>query len=446
MEPSTKTRSPVDLALPSLLLPVIDRGDRTWELLSAVQRELIEVLEVGTQTMLVDPSRALELIFQPLARQYASDITETERAYEMLAEMFRVLARQLKRDLLRSVKRLVHPDYYEIARPLTGIGDSAIKLRMAAFPTEAPATLEDQCRAYEARLIFFMAMQTLEITLRDDPAFRTRLMESMRANTEGINTLDELDAGDAMMSVPEDEVALVRSFFEGHRLMTGDWTRTSLPVIMHRSALLGGRYVRSGDVTSTSNERIERLTGCDVTIPWRGRDHRAIVSMRVKSPLSRCIKFYVKSQSGRTYTPDAIGIRIVVSDDDFDDMGVWVHVQLGTTPAGLTEVERPGRPAQSGEQTASRSPFASKRFRAHRVHAIIAGHLAEIQVLPVSVAANVLFGLGDESDRWFAWRRFQMFLPTFRPPSLFGVEWNNTMVRAKNQQYLVHALHRDLKL
>lgn len=446
MEPSIRTRSPVDLALPSLLLPVIDRGNKAWEQLSAVQRELIEVLEVGTQTMLVDPPRALGLIFQPLARQYASDIAETERAYEMLAEMFRILARQLKRDLLRSVKRLVHPAYSDIAKPLTGIGDSAIKLRVAAFPTEAPTTLEDQRRAYEARLLFFMAMQTLEITLRDDPVFRARLMESMRVNTEGINTLDELDAGDATMAVPEDEVALVRSFFEGHGLMTGDWTRTSLPVIMHRSALLGGRFVRGGDITSTLNERIERLTGCDVTIPWRGHLVRALVSMRVKSPLSRWLKFCAKSKSSRTYTPDAIGIRVVVPDKDFDEMGVWVHVALGTTPAGLTEVERPGRPAQSGEHTASRSPFASDRFRAHRVHATISGHLAEIQVLPVSVAANVLFGLGDENDQCFAWRRFQTFLPTIRPPSLFGVEWNNPLVRAKNRKFLVRALHRDLKL
>lgn len=446
MEPSTRTRSHVDLALPSLLLPVIDRGDRTWELLTDVQRELIEALEVDTRTMLVDPSRALALIFQPLARQYASDITETERAYEMLAEMFRVLARQLKRDLLRSVKRLVHPAYRNIAKPLTGIGDSAIKLRMAAFPTEAPATLEGRRRAYEARLIFFMAMQTLEITLRDDPDFRARLMESMRVSTEGINTLDELDVGEAAMPVHENEVALVRSFFEGHRLMTGAWTRTSLPVIMHRSALLGGRFVRGGDITSTPNERMERLAGCDVTIPWRDRNIRALVSMRVKSPLSRWLKFCAKSKSNRTYTPDAIGIRIVVSDEDFDEMGVWVHLKLGTTPAGLTEVERPGRPAQSGEHTASRSPFASERFRAHRVHATIAGHLAEIQVLPVSVAANVLFGLGDESDRCFAWRRFQTFLPTIRPPSLFGVEWNNVNVRTKNQKFLVRALHHDLKL
>ncbi|MEK7529305.1 MAG: hypothetical protein AAB570_00065, partial [Patescibacteria group bacterium] len=165
-----------------------------------------------------------------------------------------------------------------------------------------------------------------------------------------------------------------------------------------------------------------------------------------KGALSRWFKYCAKSQSSRTYTPDAIGIRIIVSDEDFDDMGVWVHMTLGATPSGLSAVTRPGRPGQSGEHTASRSPFASSRFRAHRVHTIIAGHLAEIQVLPVSVAANVLFCIGDENDRCFALRRFQSFLPTIRPPALFGVEWNNSLIRMKNWRHTMQTLKRELNI
>ena len=437
------TGTKMDLALPSLLIPVIDRDSEDWRQLTEVQRALIDMLERETATILEDPSHALGLIFGPLARQYADDEEQTERGLDTLAEMFRVLARQLKRDLRRCVRRFVDPAYHEIALPILGIGDSVVRLRTAAFPQEAPRTVEDQRRAYEARLIFLMTLQSLDIILRDDPEFRTRLLESMRDDTPEGASDDGTDTGGAI-AVSDDEIRLVRAYFESHELVTGSWEPTSLPIVMSSNQLQCCRFLRPG-TSAQSVEQLADIHGCRVGVPWNDRTIEAYIMIRVKGPLTRWFKFCAKSQSGRTYTPDAMGVRLVVADEEFDEMGVWLFANLGVTLAGLTAMPRPGR-VPSADATASKSAFASTRFRAHRVHAMIAGHPVEIQVLPLSVAANVLFSMGDENDRLFAWRRFQQFLPTIRPPSLFGVEWNNRLVRSKNWRYTMQQLKRELHI
>jgi hypothetical protein len=277
-------------------------------------------------------------------------------------------------------------------------------------------------------------MQVLQIVLRDDPDHRKSVMDAVE------------DRAVHNRSVPPlDEVSLVRRFFEGHELINGTWQDKTVRVTLDPSDP-NRRFVSQAFGTNPGIPTY-RFRAFETQVHHNDRDIPVWIMIRVKSLLSRWMKWCIKSRSARTYTPDLLGVRFIVPEEDFADVSTWLQAQLGVIMGGITERSRPPVSALSSQRkSTSSSPFASNRFRAARVHVTMGSQLAELQVMPLGLAANVMFCIGDESDRRFGWRRFQAFQHTLRPSPLFPHEWNNTFVRNKNHRWMMERLSNDLNI
>ncbi len=282
-------------------------------------------------------------------------------------------------------------------------------------------------------LAFTITLGVLEIVLRDDPDHREIVMKAVE------------DRAVRNLSVPPvDEVGIVKRFFDGHELTRGAWTEETVHVTMSHPED-GQRFVQRtfGTMPGLPTYRFRALA---TTVRYGDRTIPVWIKIRVKSLLSRWMKWCIKSRSARTYTPDLLGIRFIVPSDDFADVSSWLQAELGVIMGGITERARPAVKAGGRKKGTSSSPFASNKFRATRVHVTMESQLAEVQVMPLDLAANVMFSIEDENDRRFGWRRWQAFQHTLRPSGLYPHEWNNTYVQDKNRRWMMERLKRDLDI
>ncbi len=425
------TESQQTLAIPRLLLPELPVGNRIEQVLRhdgdcATLRLLYE----RRDRIALNRQKANNIIFGPLARQYCGTTEEVTAAVKLMSYLFRWIVRTLRAEIKQSAQQFVHPDYQDAFGSGISI-ETAANLFLMAFSSRQKRSDKSKRNAYEARLMYFMAMQVLQIVLRDDPDHREIIMKAIEDRVIHNRSVPPLD-----------EVGVVKRFFDGHELTTGRWSDETVHVTMS-SPESGQRFIRrtAGTLPGLPTYRFRALA---TTVRYRERDIPVWIKIRVKSLLSRWMKWCIKSRSARTYTPDLLGVRFIVPGDDFADVSSWLQAQLGVIMGGVTARARPAVHPGGSKKGTSSSPFASRMFRAARVHVTMGSQLAEVQVMPLALAANVMFSIEEENDRRFGWRRWQAFQHTLRPRPLYPHEWNNTFVRQKNHRWMIKRLHRDL--
>jgi len=401
-------------------------------------------------------------LFGGIARQVTSTVEETEKAVAFMRPLFKEVVAMLKADVQAELQKYLCQEHFGRVSPLRGflkkegflkhkgIPNDPVRLMRIAFPETKPGTRTELRRMWESRLLYYMTLQTLGMLLRDDPTYRSQLLSKVNVEDDEESSDDELLEDTDSEGAPEPEDVGLRA------IMDADDMERVIDFLLAQGLIVDKGEDRKWSVyldpkskyrwtSETSGAIRRRFTIRACCIPgskevWFG------VKARRKLLFRRWMKWVSRVGKVGQYTPDQIGVRLILQgDEDYKIGRAWFGSKLGISPGGTVPRGHLKQSATTdGAEGTSTSPYASKRFVADRIHLTIEGRLVEMQIVTAAMAANVTYSKGDENDRLYGMRRFWPFLQILRPFELYGIDWSDLAVREKNEQKVFADIHARL--
>lgn len=435
-----RAKALVEMRLPALVLPDLRLAS------DEVRERLFAFVRMNGQISRAQNARDVAvIIFGSHAQQHVPQLPVEDASYAM-SQLFRDIVLQLRRELRDFWQACIHLKYRAIGRPFDDLAPDAAALRLVGYQREHlnnavpiaqwdAMTLARHQRAYEARLLYWMAWRVMTMLFEDDPFILEQMREAIvhRHSDAGISL--------HMRTIPEDQYLGVTAR-ELHRrglLVSedGDLHAVTRAQLDPANAY---RCVRAGSNIPHGVERLIGLPRFDVRGQVEGEQYRVLIETRVKTYLRMWAKWVMRGRSSTDFVPDLLGIRLIVLNPGDRARVSDLCSQMLDAEHGLVLATRPGIEVP----VTPRNQHASPEFLATVHHTRIDGIRTEVQVLDLATWASVKFSLGSERDERYRMRRNWPLLNVWRPWELWRVQWNSYVIFRRNWWYHMTPAMRDL--